>query len=52
MRYAVISTEDNSWQFESDDQCEAEKEFNALRELGARCVLVQVLLLSTDEEAA
>jgi hypothetical protein len=49
MEYVIINTDDNSWQFESDDLCEAEVQFLDIKALGINCVLVQVLC-STDEE--
>ena len=50
MKYAVISLNDNSWQFESDDLGEAEVQFLDLKLLGVPCVLVEVLRNSEEEQ--
>lgn len=51
-QFAVIKTDDNTWDFESSDACEAEGHFDFLKATGTPCVLVQVLASTDDETSA
>jgi hypothetical protein len=49
MRYAVILTRTNDWDFESDDRQAATERFQEVMQSGQSCVLVKVLADSDEQ---
>jgi hypothetical protein len=48
MRYAIINTRNNVWEFETDSLQEAQNLLKSLRRSGVECVLVEILDAETN----